>query len=222
MKFFLAILTVFMPWKIKYFIFKKYFKYNVDKSCRIGFSFIFLDHLSMANGAVIGHLNVIKGLFLLEIGESSSIGNLNWISGFPLKSDSVHFATELNRFPALCIGKHSAITNRHLIDCTSKITIGDFSTFAGFRSQMLTHSINLYLSKQESSEIIIGDYCFVGTNSILLKGTSLPSYSILGANSTLTKKFTTEYCLYAGNPAVIKKNLKQDMSYFNRKIGFVY
>jgi carbonic anhydrase/acetyltransferase-like protein (isoleucine patch superfamily) len=147
----------------------------------------------------IGDLTICKNIALLHMREHSLIGRGNWITGFPL-GPSPHFASETDRRPELIIGEHSAITHRHLIDCTNSITIGRFTTFAGFQSQMLTHSIDVEHSRQASAPIRIGDYCFVGTNSVLLGGSALPDYSVLGAKSLLNKAFTETHHLYGGVP----------------------
>ena len=63
----------------------------------------------------------------LVLNENSSIGRSNWITGFPTKSDSRHFAHDKGRESELIIGKESAITKNHHLDCTNAIHIGDLS-----------------------------------------------------------------------------------------------
>jgi acetyltransferase-like isoleucine patch superfamily enzyme len=174
----------------------------------------------MEEGSQIGHLTVCKGIDLLHLKAHSSIGRGNWITGFPL-GGSPHFADEANRRPELVLGEHAAITHRHLIDCTNSVTIGRFTTMAGFQSQILTHSIDLERNRQTSAPVRIGDYCFVGTNSVLLPGSSLPDYSVLGAKSLLNRAFTDAYTLYGGVPAATIKQLPADYAYFKRTEGFV-
>ena len=120
------------------------------------------------------------------------------------------------------MGSHAAITTRHYIDCTNSVTVGEFSTVAGARSQLLTHSIDLQESRQSSKPINIGKYCFIGTACIVLGGSSLPDYSVLGASSMMNKSFSEAYFLYAGNPAKAVKELSKDMAYFRRPSGFVH
>ncbi|MFV8393004.1 acyltransferase [Flavobacterium sp. LB2P6] len=175
----------------------------------------------MEESSRIDHFTVGIHLETISIGKFSSIGRSNWITGFPIGTKSRHFIHEKERKPELIIGKHSAITKNHHIDCTNKIIIGDFTTVAGYNSQFLTHSINIYTNRQESNPIIIGDYNFIGTNVTILGGSTLPNYSVLGAKSLLNKKFNDEYALYGGNPAIKIKNLPKDSKYFLRKTGFV-
>ena len=121
----------------------------------------------------------------------------------------------------LLLGTHSAITSRHLLDCTNTVSIGPFTTIAGFRSQILTHSIDLAVNRQNSAEVKIGAYCFVGTGCIVLPGASLPDYCVLGAGAVLNQPVSESHTLYAGVPAHAVKKLPADSGYFNRPRGFV-
>jgi len=174
----------------------------------------------MGPRARIGHLTRIKGLQELSIGEAASLGHLNWITAFPLGHQR-HF-TDPNRDPSLLIERHAAITHRHLIDCTDKVVVGEFSTVAGWRSQILTHAIDVAESRQASAPISIGRYCFVGTGVIILKGATLPDYSILGAGSALAGTMRDNFTLYSGVPAGAVRPLDQNSKYFLRAEGYVY
>ena len=121
----------------------------------------------------------------------------------------------------MILGSQSAITHRHIIDCTNAVHIGEFTTLAGYRSQILTHSIDLMDCRQSSAPVRIGDYCFIGTDCVLLGGSALPSYSALGAKSLLNKAYDQTYSLYAGVPAKPVKSLEPEMKYFQREVGFV-
>jgi acetyltransferase-like isoleucine patch superfamily enzyme len=174
----------------------------------------------MDAGSSIGHLTVCKGLDLLKIGEHAHIGRGNWITAYP-SGPAKHFAHQTDRHPQLLLGAHTRITHRHIIDCTNTVSFGKFTTFAGFRSQILTHSIDIEASCQSSAPIEIGDFCFIGTDCVLLGGSSLPDNSILGAKSLLNKHCSQTFCLYAGVPASPIKELDDDLAYFSRVDGFV-
>lgn len=219
---FLKIMTVVLPWPLKRFILVKFFKYKIHPSAKIGFSWIYPQKLIMDANSQFGHFNVAIHLDKIIIGEHSSVARGNWITGFPTNTISKHFSHQKDRESNLIIGQHSAITKNHHIDCTNVIQIGNFVTIAGYSSQLLTHSINIEKNIQDSNPIRVGDYCFVGTSSIILGGATLPSYSVLGANSLLNKSYSIPYRLYAGNPAKEIKQLSEDCQYFHRKVGFVY
>jgi len=174
----------------------------------------------MEENTGIGHFTVARNLNLLHLKAHATIGRGNWITGFPL-GDSLHFANETERRPELVVGEHSAITHRHLLDCTNAITIGRFTTVAGFQSQFISHTIDIAQNRQVSRPISVGDYCFVGSNSVLLGGSSLPDYCVLGAKSLLNKTHAQTHRLYGGVPARELSVLSPDCGYFNRRQGFV-
>lgn len=211
-----------LPWGARRRMLESLFNWVIPSSAGIGYSILLVRRLKLEPNSRIGSLNFIKGLEVLELGEHSSIGNLNWITAFPISPYSDHFKTELNRFPALRLGKHCAITNRHLIDCTNEVVLGEYSTFAGFRSQLLTHSIDIAAACQRSAPVTIGSYCFIGTGSILLPGSVLPDFCVLAAGSVMTEKLEHEFSLYGGVPARKIKELSRGSAYFTRTEGFIF
>lgn len=217
---FTYLISFFLPWQLRRIYLNWRFGFQISPGAKIGYSLVLPKMLKMENGARIGHMTVVKGLDLLSMDIYGKIGNLNWISGYPTHA-GVHFSQIPDRIPALYISEHAAITNRHLIDCTDRVEIGCFSTVAGFRSQILTHSIDLATSRQSCKPVVIGSYCFVGTSSIILGGARLPDYSVLGAGGVLNSRFDEMYSLYGGVPAKKIKVIPNKTKYFSRHIGFV-
>ena len=98
------------------------------------------------------------------------------------------------------------------IFCAESITIGKYVNFGGNAciwdtdfhpldfEERRVHSIN----KIKSAPIIIGDDVFIGANSIILKGVTIGSRSILGAGSVVTKNIPSDE-VWAGNPAKFLK-----------------
>lgn len=217
----LSFIVVFLPWKIRRFILNHLYHYQIHPTARIGFSYIYPRHLVMKEGSRIGHLNVAIHLDKMEMGKNSIISRGNWITGFPLGTDSRHFSHKKERKSELLMGDESAITKNHHIDCTDSIRIGAFVTVSGYASQFLTHSIDIYEGRQDCHPIIIGDYSFVGTRVTVLGGSQLPGYSVLGAGAVLNKKYTEAYKLYAGVPAKPIKDIAATAKYFGRQKGFI-
>jgi acetyltransferase-like isoleucine patch superfamily enzyme len=216
----IRILLLLLPWRLRRPLLQRLYGYELHPQSRIGLAWAYPRRLVMAAGARIDHLSVVKGLDNLLMGECASIGRLNWISGYP-SGRPPHFAHQHDRRPELDLGAHAAITNRHIVDCTDRISIGAFATVAGFRSQLLTHSINLETCRQEARPISIGAYCFVGTACTVLGGANLPDYCVLGAHSLLNKSFSETHRLYAGVPAEQRRELSPHLAYFKRKTGVV-
>ena len=209
-----------LPWELRRSFLEKQFGFQIHPTARIGLAWVFPSRLIMEEGSIIGTATVCKNIELLHLKAHATIGRGNWITGFP-PGPSPHFAHQADRRPELILGEHSAITNRHIIDCTNSVTIGRFTTFAGFHSQIVSHSIDIEENRQSSRPVSVGDYCFVGTNCVLLGGSALPDFSVLGAKSLLNKTFTETYQLYGGVPARPIKALSRECKYFQRTEGFV-
>ncbi|MGI8638018.1 MAG: acyltransferase [Segetibacter sp.] len=219
---FLKTITFFFPWSIRRVLLNKLFGYKIDKKARIGLAWVFPKELSMAAGAKIDHFTAAIHLDRIQMGPSTIIGRSNWITGFPTNSASPHFKHQTDRKAQLILLENAAITKNHHIDCTNSIHIGRFATIAGYNSQLLTHSINVSENRQDSAPIYIGDYTFLGTNVVVLGGSVLPDYCVLGAKSLLNKNYTKSWTLYGGVPAREIQEIPTDSKYFSRTEGFVY
>ena len=57
---------------------------------------------------------------------------------------------------------------------------------------------------------IIGDYSWIGMNSIILPGVKLGKRTVVAAGAVITKSFPEGFCVLAGNPAKIVKLLDKD------------
>jgi acetyltransferase-like isoleucine patch superfamily enzyme len=213
------ILLFILPWPLRRRILALFFHYDLAPSSRIGFSIVAVRSLRMERNARIGNFTFIRGLRSLIVGEFAAIGNLNWITG--RVEHSVFFAENKTRDSSLTIKRHGAVTHRHLIDCTDSVTIGEFTTLAGWGSQLVTHGIDVATSRQRSAPIEIGSYCLIGTRCILLKGSKLPDYSVLGAGSVLVHAKSETHKIYSGVPAAPVRDLQPACNYFHRKTGAV-
>ena len=96
-----------------------------------------------------------------------------------------------------------------------EITIGDNVLIGGnckiidndFHPLPASLRINQHESDIKRRSIRIGDGCFIGANSIILKGTSLGRNCVVGAGSVVSGSFP-DNVIIAGNPArIIKDNL---------------
>lgn len=215
MKVLLNLLIMCMPWKIRRLILNHFYHYEIHPRARIGFSYIYPEHLIMEEGATIGHLNVAIHLELIHMGKDCTICQRNWITGFPLK-DKTKFQRFPDRKPYLIMGQDSAITKQHHIDCTDLVSIGELSVVAGYGTQILSHSTSLRYDDGGCAPITIGHHCFVGTRSILLPGSVLPCCAILAAGAVLNKRYAEEYALYGGVPARFIKKEDASCKFFHR------
>jgi len=216
----LRLLIVLLPWALRRHVLQRLYGYRLHPTSRIGRAWVFPRQLVMEQGAAIGDLTVIRNLELVSLGEYATIGRLNWITAYPLDR-SGHFAHLTERQPQLLLAEHAAVTHRHIVDCTERVSIGRYATVAGYRSQILTHSIDLAAGRQDAQAISIGSFTFVGTACTLLGGTAIPDYSVVAAQTLMRSAFEDRYRLYAGVPAKPVAELDPQMKYFTRSQGFV-
>src|SRR3954464_13726672 len=147
MKMLFEIFSLLLPWGLRRSFLERQFGYSIHPSSRIGLAWIFPRRLVMDEGSRVGHLPLSKNNELPPPGAHAVVGQLNWITGFP-SGPSRHFAHQPERRPELIVETHAAITSRHFIDATARIRIGAFATIGGFRSQLLTHSIDFVANRQ--------------------------------------------------------------------------
>jgi acetyltransferase-like isoleucine patch superfamily enzyme len=217
----LSLLSNFLPWPLRRWVLAKFLGYQIHPTARLGLCLLRCRSLIMEEHTRIGHLTVCIHLDLVHLKPHATIGRGNWITGYPSGGSGGFFAHQPARRAELVVGEHSAITHRHIIDCTARVTIGSFTTFAGFRSQILSHTVDIAENRQTSEPVTIGDYCFVGTDCVILGGSTLPDFSVLGAKSLLNRIHEQTHTLYGGIPAKAIKPLEKDCKYFTRQTGYV-
>lgn len=215
---------MFFPWSFRKFVLVKILGMELEKGAKIGYSLVLAKHVHLGKKSKIGHLTICKEIDELFLDDNSKIGNRNYITGFSVTAPQVlkyhHFAHVINRQCVLHVGKNTTITSRHYFDCNGGIFIGDFSEVAGFETSFMTHSIDLENNRQDAKPILIGDYTFIGARCLFLKGSAIPSNSIVGASSLVNKKWEQEFYLYAGIPAKPLKSVS-NYKFFSRLNGFV-
>ncbi|WP_214459957.1 acyltransferase [Flavihumibacter fluvii] len=111
------------------------------------------------------------------------------------------------------------------IQGTGKLVIGDYSRI-GANTGLLSGNHSVYDHKiYEAKETIIGKYCWIGMNSVILPGVVLGDYTKVAAGSVVTKSFPAGYCIIGGNPAKIIKELDPDKvvshKYKSEYVGYI-
>lgn len=213
-----VVVSIVLPQPVKRALLRKFLGWTIDPSASIGLSVVHARSVHLGEKARIGHANVIKNLQHLQLDNHARIGNLNWVFGVP--SDSMFFRG-VERDSSLHLGEHSAITSRHIIDATDAIRIGTFTTVAGYRSQLLSHSINIETGQQGCAPIVIGDRCFLGTSIVVFGGCRVHDRIVVGAGSIVNHDLKDVGSLYAGVPARKIKELDPASDYFSRSTGRV-
>lgn len=215
----LSVLILPLPWILRRFILCSAFGYNISKDAYIGRSIFSVRQMTLCENAKIGFANVIRNLDHLSLGSGANIGSFNWVYGYV---GDQHFTKSEGRLSSLELAAEAALVSRHIIDCTDRVFVGEYSIIAGYRSQVLTHSISFSRGIQACAPINIGKRAFVGSGCVLTPGARVPDFAIVGAGSVFTASSGSETCaLYAGNPATLVRRLDPATKFFIRRKGFV-
>jgi acetyltransferase-like isoleucine patch superfamily enzyme len=91
------------------------------------------------------------------------------------------------------------------------VYIDDYTFIAPNVSIMsANHVLNDLRNQTVNSPIKIGKYCWLGMNSVILPEVELGDFTIVGAGSVVTKSFKGGFCVIAGNPAKLIKELNPE------------
>ncbi|MCL8006648.1 acyltransferase [Gelidibacter japonicus] len=90
------------------------------------------------------------------------------------------------------------------------VYIGDYVQF-GPNVGVLSTNHDLYdQTKYRNASIKIGDYSWVGMNSVVTAGVELGTRTIVAAGSVVTKSFPKGFCVIGGTPAKLIKQLDEN------------
>jgi acetyltransferase-like isoleucine patch superfamily enzyme len=127
-------------------------------------------------------------------------------------------AYDLAGQPQLIVGDRVSINYRNLMSIAKSITIGDHTMIAGGVSLFdnISHPVSPALrlahqpiSAEDAAPIVIGKNCWIGLNSIILRGVTIGDNSIVAAGAVVTKSVPPN-TIVAGNPAVPVKTFPDD------------
>jgi len=176
--------------------------WKIKGRVRIGFSYISAKKVSLSDGVVVGHGNLIKvdGIFLSEQAE---IQHFNRIVGPFLcvlkKRACIGTFNLIKRATKrvvwgrsmLKLGILTKVTSHHVIDCSRPVFIGDYSILAGRGSQLWTHG---YVHAPVGAErfrvdggIKIGSNVYIGSSSVFNPGVRVVDHVSIGAHSSVAK-----------------------------------
>ncbi len=125
---------------------------------------------------------------------------------------AVHFTSTIHNAKKLSVGKETfpGDSPNIYINAQNGISIGDYTNLGpnvGIISA--NHDFVNNSLATDAPPVEIGRYCWMGMGAIILPGVRLGDFTIVGAGSVVTKSFPEGYCVVAGNPARVIKELNR-------------
>lgn len=220
----LAVLIAPLPSFLKVPFYRMVFGYRIGRKVRIGLSLLIAGECEIADGARIGHGNlvihcqrfvmgseavigfgnIIRGGRSVTLGDRCSITRFNEINSIidaDIDSGKTASAEEAGHF---VLGEAGIITAQHKVDFTGGVTIGDNAILGGRLSSLWTHNRHL------DGPIRIGRNTYMGSGIQMVPRSAIGDFCIVGIGSVVTKAFTSEMMLLGGNPAKEIKPLDED------------
>ena len=96
------------------------------------------------------------------------------------------------------------IACQHRIKFGSNVLCGWEATFMDSDFHQLS-SVDSSQPPQPFAPIVIGNGCWFGSKTLIMKGTKLPDNCTIATNSMCNKEYTGDYTIYAGAPAKARK-----------------
>lgn len=108
------------------------------------------------------------------------------------------------------IGTAPGLSPNCYIQGASGIKIGDYS-LVGPGVGLITNNHDIYdiHSDQPSAGIVIGKYCWIGMNAVILPGVRLGDHTVVAAGAVVTKSFPLGFCVLGGIPARVVKTINR-------------
>jgi acetyltransferase-like isoleucine patch superfamily enzyme len=207
-----------LPGPLKRSVYRWIFGYQIGRQVRIGFAVLDCarlsvgDHSSISHGVVflrcgevrigahvkIGPCNIFRGGESIELSDYCQLLRLNAINAIP-DHDCVNAPQSF-----FTLGYGSVVTAEHRIDFTDRVTIGRCTTIAGRNSSIWTHN------RRTGSSVVIGDFCYVGSEVRIAPGVHIGDCCIVGLGAVVTRGSIEPHWLIGGVPARPVRQLRTE------------
>jgi len=133
-------------------------------------------------------------------------------------SSTVYFSDRIQKGKGVFPGDSPG----NFIDARNGIEIGDYTNL-GPGVGLISANHDLIDNSKYTAEdpIKIGAFCWIGMNAVVLPAIQLGDFTIVGAGAIVTSSFKEGYCVIAGNPAKIIKQLDKDQCDQFRKTKYL-
>ena len=126
---------------------------------------------------------------------------------------AIHFTSKIHCPKNIHRGKNvfPGDSPNNYIDANNGIFIGDYTNMGpGVGLISSNHDLIENEKHLSAKPIRIGKFCWLGMNAVILPEVELGDFTIVGAGSVVNKSFSSGYCVIAGNPASLIKQINED------------
>jgi acetyltransferase-like isoleucine patch superfamily enzyme len=214
----MLLVAAILPGPLKRCVYRWIFGYQIGRKVRIGFALLDCvhlsigDHSSLSHGVLfmrcgnvrigahvkIGPCNIFRGGESIELSDYCQLLRLNAINAIP-DNDCVNAPQSI-----FALGYGSVLTAEHRIDFTDRVTIGRCTTIAGRNSSIWTHN------RRKASSVVIGDFCYVGSEVRIAPGVHVGDCCIVGLGAVVTRGNIDSHGLIGGVPAQPVRRLRNE------------
>jgi len=180
------------------------------------------------SGLVIDRPRKIAHPALISIGDNVWLGPGSWlipITRYPTKkmsrTDDVRNRQTFN--PCIEIGNNVTATANLQVFSQQRVTVEDDVMFASNvfindGSHGFQNGARAYKDQPifRIRPVRIGRGCWIGQNVVIMPGVTIGAFSIIGANSVVTRDIPSS-CIAVGSPAVVKKRWSQSRNEWVRE-----
>lgn len=102
-------------------------------------------------------------------------------------------------------------TDIYLQNRVNRVTIGE-NCYISEHVGIITEQHDVYDLEKHTpgKDVTIGNWVWIGMNSVIMPGVVLGDHTTVGANSVVTKSFPDGYCVIAGVPAKVIRKLDRE------------
>ncbi len=122
----------------------------------------------------------------------------------------VHFTSKINQPQNIVVGIDTCPGYEPgcYIQGLGQVFIGDYTRIAQNVGIVSANHLPEDPDQHDKTQsVVIGDYCWIGMNAVILPGVRLGDFTVVGAGSIVTKSFPDGNCVVAGNPARLIRRL---------------
>lgn len=97
------------------------------------------------------------------------------------------------------------------INADNGVEVGDFTNL-GPQVGLISanHDVLDNAARVAAPPLRLGRFCWLGMGAVVLPGVELGDFTVVGAGAVVTRSFPAGYCVLAGNPARLLRELNRD------------